>query len=146
MLPHIFTTLKRIISIIESVPSKPKHLIKFVRKDARAPCKKSLHIGILHRALDWKLLTDLHDQYSFAPHIAFTQLHPDMVAFSNSMEKIILIQLTCPCEEKMEKWHDKKLSNYLPLKTTIEYNGWSLHLFAVEVGVRGFCARSVMCW
>ena len=68
-----------------------------------------------------------------------------MVMFSNSTKKVILIELTCPCEENMEKWHDEKLSKYLPLKTTIESNGWSVHLFAVEVGAKGFCARSVMC-
>ena len=45
----------------------------------------------------------------------------------------------------MEKWHKEKLSWYLPLKTTIESNGWSIHLFAVEVGARGFCARFVIC-
>ena len=37
------------------------------------------------------------------------------------------------------------MSKYLPLKTTIESNGWSVHLSAFEVGARGFCARSAMC-
>ena len=90
--------------------------------------------------------TWLYCLYSaFTRHIAFTQLCSDMVIFSNSTKKVILIELTCPCEENMEKWHDKKLSKYLPLKTTIESNGWSIHLFAVKVVARGFCARSVMC-
>ena len=145
MLSHIFAALKRFISNIESVPPKPKHLIKFVRKGSRAPRKKSPHVGILYHVLNWKLLTDLHDQYSSPPHIIFTQMHPGMVIFSNSTKKVILIKLTCPCKENMEKWHDEKLSKYLPLKTSIESNGWSVHLFAVEVGARGFCARSVMC-
>ena len=68
-----------------------------------------------------------------------------MVIFTNSTKKVILIELTCPCEENMGKWHDKKLSKYLPLKTTIKFNGWSIHLFAVGVGLRDFRARSVMC-
>ena len=54
-------TLKRFISNIESVSPKPKDMIKFVRKGAGTRRKKSPHIGILHYALDWKLLTDLHD-------------------------------------------------------------------------------------
>ena len=46
VLSHIFATLKRFTSNIESVPPKPKHLIKFVRKGARATCKKSPHTSI----------------------------------------------------------------------------------------------------
>ena len=36
-------------------------------------------------------------------------------------------------------------SKYLPLKSVIENNGWSVDLFAVEVGARGYCSRSVLC-
>ena len=36
------------------------------------------------------------------------------------------------------------MSTYLALKTTTEPNGWSVHLFAVEVEAKGFCVRSVM--
>ena len=35
--------------------------------------------------------------------------------------------------------------SYLPLKSVIENNGWSVDLFAVEVGARGYCSRSVLC-
>ena len=69
----------------------------------------------------------------------------DIFIFSNSAKKLILIELTCPCEENMKNFHDEKLTKYLPLKTTIEFNGWTIHLFAVEVEARGFCARSVIC-
>ena len=61
-----------------------------------------------------------------------------MVIFFNSTIKVILIELTCPCEENMEKWFDEKLSKYLPLKTTIESHGVSVCLFAVEVGQKVF--------
>ena len=36
-------------------------------------------------------------------------------------------------------------SKYLPLKSVIENNGWSVDLFAVEVGTRGYSSRSVLC-
>ena len=58
---------------------------------------------------------------------------------------MILIELTCPCEENMEAWHNVKVNKYLPLKSVIENNGWSVDLFAVEVGARGYCSRSVLC-
>ena len=74
----------------------------------------------------------------FLPHTAFTQMRPDMVKFCNFTKKVILIKLTCPYEENMEK--------YLPLKTTIKSNSWSVYLLTVEVGPSGFGARSVMCY
>ena len=45
----------------------------------------------------------------------------------------------------MESWHITKINKYLALKTTIESNGWSVELFAVEVGARGYCCKSVLC-
>ena len=120
---------------MKSVPPKPKDLMKFVRKGAREPRTKSPYIDILHHALNWKLLADLHDQYYFPPQIVFTQLPPDVVTFSNSSKKVILIELTCLCKENMAKWHDEKLSKYPPLKITIESNSWSVHLFTLEVFV-----------
>ena len=45
----------------------------------------------------------------------------------------------------MESWHNTKLNKYLSLKSIIESNGWSVNLFAVEVGARGYCSRSVIC-
>ena len=33
----------------------------------------------------------------------------------------------------------------MPLKSVIENNGWYVDLFAVEVGARVYCSRSVLC-
>ena len=38
-----------------------------------------------------------------------------------------------------------KSINTWPLKSVIESNGWNVDLFAVEVGARGYCSRSVLC-
>ena len=45
----------------------------------------------------------------------------------------------------MESWQSTKINKYLALKTTIECNGWSVELFAAEVGARGYCSKSVLC-
>ena len=66
------------------------------------PRKRTPPVGILHHASDWILLADLNKTYCFPAHIAFTQLRPDIAIFSNSLRKLILIELTCPCEENME--------------------------------------------
>ena len=44
----------------------------------------------------------------------------------------------------MESWHSTKINKYLALKT-MESNGWSVQLFAVEVSTRGYCSKSVLC-
>ena len=36
-------------------------------------------------------------------------------------------------------------NKYLPLKSVIENNGWSVDLSAVKVGARGYCSTPVLC-
>ena len=134
-----------ILNVKDTVPISPKSSIKFVRKGTKVPRKRTPPVGILHHASDWILLADLNKAYCFPVHIAFTQLRPDITIFSNSLRKVIPIELTCPCEENMESWHGTKISKYSALKTIIESKGWCVELFAVEVGARGYCSRSVLC-
>ena len=74
--------------------------------------RKRTPVGILHHGSDWILLADLNKTYCFPVQIAFTQLRPDIKIFSNSLRKIILIELTCPCEENMESSHGTKINKY----------------------------------
>ena len=64
--------------------------------------RKRTPVGILHHGSDWILLADLNKTYCFPVQIAFTQLRPDIKIFSNSLRKVILIELTYPCEENKE--------------------------------------------
>ena len=45
----------------------------------------------------------------------------------------------------VESWHGAKINKYLALKTIIESKGWCVELFAVDVGARGYCSKSVLC-
>ena len=86
---------------------------------------------------------------------------------------MILIELTCPCEENMEQWHTTKVTKYtvtdrfylnsallsinqsaimadakkntklLSLLNIITSNNWTADLFAVEVGARGYPSNNV---
>ena len=76
------------------------------------PRKRTPPVGILHHASDWILLADLKETYYFLVHIAFTQLRPDITISSNCLRKVILIELTCCCEENMESWHGTKINKY----------------------------------
>ena len=46
-----------------------------------------------------------------------TELQPDTTIYSSSAKKVILFELTCPCEENIKKWHDRKINKYLPLQS-----------------------------
>ena len=101
---------------------------KFVRKGVKVLCNRTPPVGILHHASDRILLADLNKNYCFPVHIALTQVRPDFTIFSNSLRKVILIELTCPCEENMESWHGTKINKYLALKAIIASKGWCVEL------------------
>ncbi|XP_057297938.1 ubiquitin carboxyl-terminal hydrolase 17-like protein 6 [Hydractinia symbiolongicarpus] len=56
---------------------------------------------------------------------------------------VIILELTCPCEENMETWHGVKVDKYSSLCSVMRLNNWSVHFFAVEVGARGFCSETI---
>ena len=76
--------------------------------------------------------------------LTVTTLRPDIVLYSCSIKAVIIIELTCPCEDNMPYWHDKKRENYDSLCTSIKANGWKVFFFAVEVGARGYAAESLL--
>ena len=134
-----------ILNIKEAVPISAKSSLKFVKKKNKSGSKRSPLVGILHHASDWVLLADPNSNYCFPVYTAMTQLRPDITSFSNSLRKVILIELACPCEENMESWHSTKINKCLALKTIIESNCWCVKLSAVEVRARGYCCQSVLC-
>ena len=146
VLRKIIESLKSfILNIKQKVPISPKSSVKSVNEGTKVPHKRTPPVGILHQTSDWVLLADIDSNYHFPIHIAFTQLRPDITIFSNVLRKVILIELTCPCEESMESWHSTTINKHLALKATIESNRWSVELFAVEVGARGYCSKSILC-
>ena len=108
IISNIRSSIKTIKSSVPS--SKQPVKIKFVKKGTKVKTKNSSPSGILHQASDWVLLGHLHGTSSFPPHIAFTDLSPAITIFSNKLKRVILIELTCPCEENMEAWHNVKVT------------------------------------
>ena len=122
---------------------KQKRYISFVKAGQYTPSRKPKHTGILHLTNDWKVISDISDNYVFPIHIALTALRPDLILYSNTSKRVIMIELTCPCEENMESWHSAKLSKYSSLFNVIQSNGWTADLYAIEVGARGFCSSTL---
>ena len=111
--------------------SKPQHSIK-------------IKIGLLHFASDWILQFDHLDNKLVIPSfITVSQLRPDIVIYSISTKTVILLKLTCHCEENIWGWHNKKFVKYHSLSLAMVSNGWSVHWFPIKVGARGYCSVTV---
>ena len=122
------------------------HISKsFVRQGQSSikPSKPQSRRSLLSGALDWKLLVD-YDRYKivFPPEIYGTSERPDIVIWSRSLRKVILIELTVPAEEGFEAAEARKLARYKSLTESIIDAKWKPTLMTVEVGARGcpfFC-------
>ena len=87
---------------------------------------------------------DLQKALQFPQHIAFTQARPDIVLWSDTAKKVVLVELTVPWEENMEEAYERKMARYEPLRADCEDNGWHCAVVPVEVGCRGFIGRSTL--
>ena len=94
----------------------------------------------MHESSDGKLSVDFDSSLVFPSFIAITASRPDIVIYSILKKVVILIELTSPCEEYFEDRHFDKIARYEALCVGIRGNGWRHHLFAIEVGVRGYCS------
>ena len=69
---------------------------------------------------------------------------PDIVIYSLSLRKVLLVELTVPLEDRVAAAHTIKTTRYASLLSACESNGFGVFHFPVEVGSRGFVARSLL--
>ena len=141
---ELVVILKNFLSSYKPIKSSVINLINFVRegkKPKTAPRKGFL--GVLDSASDWNLEFDLDGMLVVPVFLAVSTLRLDILLFSRSTKKVIIIELTCPCEQDMSQWHEEKSQKYYPLCCSIRPNGWSVYFYATEVGALDFCAESV---
>ena len=98
----IANTKNFVLSIKETVSSFSRSSIKIVENEVKVLYKRTPPVGTLHHGSDWDILVDLHSNNYFPAHITFIQVRPDITIFFRSLRKVILIELTCSCEENME--------------------------------------------
>ena len=105
--------------------------------------KKKPRHGIIDTAKDWIVQIDLRRrQAQFPPHIITTAERPDLVLYSDSTKVFVMIELTSPAEDNLEKWREVKAAKYERLAENIrEGGGWKVYVFTIEVGARGFVAN-----
>jgi hypothetical protein len=119
------------------------HRINFVKTgettQRQLPQKSS---SILDGTTGWNMLVDLDSKLVF-PRIVQTNLRPDIVLWSNTGKRLIVIELTVPWETRCEEAYERKKAKYTELLDECKQRGWHTWLFPIEVGARGFCSQSV---
>jgi len=98
---------------------------------------------LLTCAKDWQCLVDYSNQpVIFPPTITATDKRPDIVIWSVTAKKAILIELTVPNEDNIVDAEFRKKNKYGDLVEACRTASWETHLLTVEVGARGFVAGS----
>ena len=104
---------------------------------------KSVPRSYMEGARDWRLQVDLDRKLKVPHNIVETELRPDMLLISETSRRMGLIELTVPSEDRVEVSGELKKSKYTVLQQEAKKNGWSVQIWAVKVGCRGFPAASM---
>uniref|UniRef100_A0A3B1K6T8 Reverse transcriptase domain-containing protein n=1 Tax=Astyanax mexicanus TaxID=7994 RepID=A0A3B1K6T8_ASTMX len=119
-------------------------VITFVREGQHsgetAQCLKTA--GKWANARDWKLLVDVGSKLQIPECILVTTLRPDVVLYSESKRIVYFIELTVPFEDEVDGAYERKRLKYTDLVAEVRERGWQAYIRPVEVGTRGFVAKS----
>jgi hypothetical protein len=156
--PHIVTINVKPIPVKKDpmealVSNVPKIRSSFVRSGDKLPKRtsKPKRVNLLDGFNDWQILVDFdHANIVFPVDICVTPKRPDIIIWSRSAKKVILIELTCPMEENILAARATKHSRYRDdskhgesLIDQIKGNEWTPILMPIEVGARGMVSYSV---
>ena len=120
------------------------HFISFVKEGEVKPTTSSTSsTSLLQGSKDWEMRADLGKQLHFPEEVVHTTLRPDIVLWSKTAKRVILVELTVPWEERVDEAHELKKSKYEDLASSCRDRGWKTWVFPVEVGCRGFPSQSV---
>ena len=125
--------------------------IKFVKPSDKAakPNKKKPIVGILHEANYWKIDSDLPEfqrelnEFVFPFWICSTDLKSDCVIFSMQRKICIILEMAVPMDANIEKWHSVKLEKYQVGIQQVADKDWSIYVYPIGVGARGFVNNRV---
>ena len=69
-----------------------------------------------------EVVADLEQQYQFPPSLTFTDLRPDLVAYSCLAKTAIIVKLTVHFETNFQDAKERKAAKYSELVEEIEEN------------------------
>src|SRR4029434_7588942 len=116
-----------------------EHHINFVREGGgRRSTRPKQTPTLVCSDQEWSMRVDLGRQLQFPSEITTTSLRPDIVVWSTKVKTALLIELTVPWEEGIER----KKTKYSELAAECREAGWKTTIYPVEVGCRGFVGQS----
>ena len=133
----------RLIENANKAESK-RNLIQFVKEGEKGQGKtKEEYDNYLSAAKDWKMTVDLDTSLKIPVEICITNLRPDLIVVSKETKQVGIVELTVPNEDRIEVSGEIKRLKYEKIANEGRLNGWSVRIWAVEVGCRGFPAVSM---
>ena len=153
------SVLKRIVIFLNELIKKankrkeafPPPSKTFLNSGEVKPLQKiSKETGELSLANDWIILGDVGDKRLIIPlevcHVSSSQ-RPDIFIYSIFAKRALILELTCPNEDRFETSHVLKENKYLSLRNSIIANGFDCNIYTIEVGVRGnICMDQLNIW
>ena len=93
-----------------------------------------------HLPANHSIIADLQDQpiYVFPPHVARTDLRPDIVIWNDVTRSVLLFELTVCHESNFVDAHQRKVTRYLDLEEEIQRSHFRVKTCPIQVGCRGF--------
>lgn len=148
VLSHLKPILQELINKANSISVAdkiPPIQVNFVKAGNCEPTSKlnTKRTTLLSNTNDWKLLIDLDQKILYPPEIYATSQRPDIVIWSNKIKSVLNIELTCPAEEGIDSAQVRKQARYFDLNCKAKDKGWSASTLTIEVGARGFVARTL---
>ncbi|XP_048863711.1 uncharacterized protein LOC125738598 [Brienomyrus brachyistius] len=130
-------------AVANNIHTRSRRVVPFV-KAGEKPRPQSIPTSSLRSsASDWELRVDLGKQLKFPEYVISTSLRPDVVLTSVSSKQVLLLELTVPWEDRMEEANERKRLKYQELIEECRRRGWKARCEPIEVGCRGFAARSL---
>ena len=117
--------------------------IAFVKAGEKGQKREKETGSYLDGATDWHMQVDLDKKLKVPAEVAPTDLRPDLILVSNSTKRMGVMELTVPNEERVEVANEMKRTKYATLQVEGKKRGWTVQVWAVEVGCRGFPAGSM---
>ena len=74
--------------------------------------------------------------------IFVTNLKPDVILIDRDAMEMIIIEISVPFEDNIEKAHSYKSTKYNTLICDLENEGLKVNYFAIEIGSRGYISKS----
>ena len=113
--------------------------IAFVKPGEKSQKKEKKEMGsYLDGAMDWRMQVDLDKKLRIPAEVAPTDLRPDLILVSSSTKRMGVMELTVPNEDRVEVANEMKRMKYATLQVEGKKRGWTVEIWAVEVGCRGF--------